>query len=279
MFRNIILALSALFAVPAMAATEDNTVVLSDDNTAVLNWVVTDQSVANVLTRINEISHNLSKSKPIYLVLDTPGGSVEAGNNLIDALRGIPQEVKTISLFSASMGFQIAQNLGERLVTPNSVMMSHQAYGGEEGTIPGSLNVRLGMWMGILDNLDTIAAKRLKLSKSEYRQKIQNEYWVYGENNLKEHTADRSVTVTCDESLKGTSYQTVYTFFGPVGLERANCPMVRGIISVNFAEDESTRMRAFDFEQFKQAVFTLNNNKLEFLRDFITTGKFISVGF
>lgn len=275
MLKKLFLSLVTLVSVQAIAQDK---LVLNSENTVVLNWVVTDQSVAQLTQQIFAISQSLPKSKPIYLVLDTPGGSVQAGNALIDGLKGIPQEVKTVNLFSASMGFQIAQNLGERLVTTNSTMMSHLAAGGIEGTIPGSLNARLEYWSSISEKLDVQAAKRLHLSKAEYAAKIQNEYWVYGEDNVTQKLADRLVTVSCDDTMNGVTTSKVETMFGMVDVDRAKCPMARGILSARVSKEEFLGS-PYDAATFVKALFLLVNDKAEFTRQYIINGKFQNAGF
>lgn len=277
MLKKLVLGLFGITMV-SFAAEDSSKVTLSTENSVVLNWVVTDQSAAELANKVLQVSQSLPKSKPIYLVLDTPGGSIAAGTSLIDALKAVPQEIKTVNLFSASMGFQIAQNLGERLVTTNSIMMSHLAAGGIEGTIPGSLDSRLSLWTSIVSDLDSQAASRMKLSKGNYRTKIENEYWVYGGSNVSEHTADRLVTVGCDESLKGTEISEVATAFGPVQVERAKCPMVRGILSAKMA-GEGIYPVSQDMNEFKKALYLLLNDKTAFTHEFITSGKFQRLGF
>lgn len=272
MLKHVLTSLLGLFSIAALAQDK---IKLTQENTVVLNWVVEDQSIAKLTQQIFELSAELPKDKPIYLVLDTPGGSVPAGTNFIDSVKGVPQEIKTISLFAASMGFQIAENLGERLVTDNSTMMSHLAAGGLEGTIPGSVNTRLAFWEGIIGQLDSNAAKRLKLSESAYMRKIQNEYWVHGSDNVKQGLADRVVVLSCDKSLNGTTTEEIPTIFGTVVVERARCPLVRGVISAKVAGQAS---RLEESNAYKAFLLFLND-KSGFTEQFIVTGKFGSLGF
>jgi len=119
------------------------TITLESKNIVVFRGPVTEKSASEVQTKILEMSHRLGKNKVIYLVLNTPGGSVGAGLDLIDFLRAIPQKVHTITLFAASMGFQFAQNMDKRYITPNGTLMSHRArLGGLGGQLDGELESR-----------------------------------------------------------------------------------------------------------------------------------------
>jgi ATP-dependent protease ClpP protease subunit len=56
-------------------------------------------------------NQRFSSNEPIYLFLNTPGGSIQTGLEIIESLKGLDRPVSTVTLFAASMGFQIAQNL------------------------------------------------------------------------------------------------------------------------------------------------------------------------
>ena len=72
-------------------------------------------------------------SKPIYLYINSPGGSVTAGLALYDTMQYVKSEVVTICVgLAASMGaFLLAAGTkGKRLALPHSRIMIHQPLGG-----------------------------------------------------------------------------------------------------------------------------------------------------
>lgn len=260
----------------AVGVTKSNNVItLSERNTVVLNWVVTSQSTAKAAQELLNKSRNLDPKDKMYLVLDTPGGSVDAGINFVQVVKGLPQQVDTVSLFAASMGFHIVQNLGNRYVAPNGILMSHRASGGVEGTIPGSINTTLQMWMDILQQLDGQAADRMGLTTKTYSNLIQDEYWTYGITAVRDGAADQVVQLKCDASLSGTTQVSVETLFGTYNLTYSKCPLVRGILDVKrgfYGEvppQEIEFMKALD--QF--------NNKALFYKNYIKTNKYEALGF
>ncbi len=75
-------------------------------------------------------------NKPIYLYINSPGGSVTAGMAIYDTMQYIKSEVVTICVgLAASMGsFLLAAGTkGKRLALPHSRIMIHQPMGGTRG--------------------------------------------------------------------------------------------------------------------------------------------------
>ncbi|MGK7878208.1 MAG: ATP-dependent Clp protease proteolytic subunit [Xenococcaceae cyanobacterium] len=74
--------------------------------------------------------------KPIYLYINSPGGSVTAGMAIYDTMQHIKSEVVTICVgLAASMGAFLlaAGSKGKRLALPHSRIMIHQPLGGVQG--------------------------------------------------------------------------------------------------------------------------------------------------
>ena len=72
-------------------------------------------------------------SKPIYLYINSPGGSVTAGLAIYDTIKYVKSEVVTICVgLAASMGaFLLAAGTkGKRVALPHSRIMIHQPLGG-----------------------------------------------------------------------------------------------------------------------------------------------------
>jgi len=72
-------------------------------------------------------------SKPIYLYINSPGGSVTAGLAIYDTIQYVKSEVVTICVgLAASMGaFLLAAGTkGKRVALPHSRIMIHQPLGG-----------------------------------------------------------------------------------------------------------------------------------------------------
>lgn len=212
------------------------------------------------MAKIEELRQNLSDKEPIYLVLDTPGGSVIAGMDLIDYMKSLPNKVQTITLFAASMGFQIVQNMDTRYISETGTLMSHRASGGLEGQFDGEIETQYKMIKRKIDYLDTIASKRMGKSLTDYKAMIKDEYWVSGFDAVDEKAADEKVNIRCGKSLSGTETVEVQVLFFSLDVEFSKCPLLRGPLKVNKAKvpeqsvDEVTRIFDLGYKNHREFI-------------------------
>ena len=90
-------------------------------------------AVANALVAQMLYLDSEDNSKPIYLYINSPGGSVTAGLAIYDTIQYVKSEVVTICVgLAASMGAFLlgAGTKGKRLALPHSRIMIHQPLGG-----------------------------------------------------------------------------------------------------------------------------------------------------
>src|ERR1043166_5876308 len=88
---------------------DPNQIVLTKDNTVALSGEISDESAAKVVIKARELDTQLPSGYPIYLVISSPGGSIDAGLEMIDNLKTLKRPVHTVTLFGASMAFQTVQ--------------------------------------------------------------------------------------------------------------------------------------------------------------------------
>lgn len=92
--------------------------------------------LANQVIAIMLYLDSEDNSKPIYLYINSPGGSVTAGLAIYDTIQHIKSEVVTICVgLAASMGAFLlsAGAKGKRLALPHARIMIHQPLGGIQG--------------------------------------------------------------------------------------------------------------------------------------------------
>jgi ATP-dependent Clp protease protease subunit len=210
--------------------------VLTEENSVVFNQAVSEEFVSK---KTLELLIKSSKTSPIYLVLDTPGGSVVSGLRFIDVIKSLKIPVHTVTLFAASMGYQIVQELGTRYITPSGTLMSHRgAVSGIGGQIPGELNSRLNFIASMLSGMSDRASKRVGVTKEQYDASIINELWSFGQQAVDTNQADEIINVTCDSSLIRETYeQEVFTIFGAAVLKFSKCPLISSPIGMEFKKE------------------------------------------
>ena len=257
------LALLFLVIVPIRAAShsdkDSDTLILSKENTLVLNSVIDGDSVPGIIiearkmdVRMSALKERVTGKKPIYLFLNTPGGDIQLGLEMIEALEGIGRPVHTITLFAASMGFQTAQNLGTRFILSNGVLMSHRAQGEFVGSFggqkPSQLDNRYALWLSRVDELDMVTVKRTNGKKTleSYRKQYADEMWLTGAQSVEEGYADKVVKVKCDVSMAGTTRHSADTIVGPVTYEIDNCPLNTSPINIQISIPTSKGTMASD---------------------------------
>lgn len=270
---NFVIALVALGALllPLSASktesTSSETVVLSSENVIVLNTQVDGESTSAVISKAKELDSTLSssvshklglggESKPLYLFLNTPGGSIQSGLEMVEALRGLGRPVNTITLFAASMGFQLAQNLDTRYIIKNGVLMSHRAKGGFEGEFggqsPSQIESRYALWKSRLDEMDAQTAKRTNGKKTleEYQRQYASEMWLTGAQSVAQGYADKVIQVKCDKSLSGvTTKEALVMGLFKVSYDLDNCPINTSPMNIRmaFVTNRGGFMNAEDF--------------------------------
>jgi len=200
---------------------------LSKSNSLVFRGEVDGLSVSKAQQALLNLDKKLAKGLPIYLVLDTPGGDIMAGNQLIDTAKSINRPIHTITIFAASMGFNIVQRLNNRYILPSGTLMAHRArVGGVGGQIPGEFITAAATLYNLVLRMENQNASRLGINMDSYTSLVKDEYWVDGEDSVRQNAADSLAYITCDSSLSGSSKEIMNTFFGPIELEWSNCPAV-----------------------------------------------------
>jgi ATP-dependent Clp protease protease subunit len=242
----------------------EKVVTLTDRNVIVLNTQVDSESVAKVITEARKLDSTLlHRNEPIYLFMNTPGGSIQSGLELLEALKGLHRPVHTITLFAASMGFQLVQGLGDRLVLKNGVMMSHHASGqisGDFGGVSTQLDSRYKLWKDRIRELDeqTVKRTRGKQTYKSYTKEYDHEVWLTGTESVAEGYSDNIARVRCDSSLDGVNTQSVQIFGFTIQYDLDKCPLNTSPMNIRLANAQTVPLemaneaKARFLEQFEQ---------------------------
>lgn len=228
---------------------------LNSRNMITIRGPIKHESVSDFMNKVGKIDSN-----EIYIYISSPGGSVMEGMKIVDLIKSLEKsdrQVNCISDFSASMAFIILQSCQRRLATFSSVLMQHQMSLGLEGNIE-NVNTYLNFIKDIDIELNKLQADKIGMPQDEFKDKIENDWWIHGPDAKKKSVVDDIVLVKCHPELNG-KYETldVSTMFGPVQLKYTKCPLSRYPINVGF-DGDITKVNISKWLNYEQPIFQLN---------------------
>lgn len=230
------------------------TVQLNTDNTITFRGEVNETSVLKAQMELASlVAKRGKKDYTIYLVMDSPGGSISDGEDFIQFAKLVPN-LKTISIFAASMGSAIVEALpGQRLVAENGILMFHRARGGVEGQFEdGELEVRLEFYKKMVRSMEKRNADRMGLVLKDYKAKVKDELWLWSQESVTSGAADKVVSMSCSQGLiQSKDVITVFMFIFEIDLEFSKCPLIR--VGVAKAPEDKVTLKKMLAEAEKQS--------------------------
>lgn len=232
---SFLIAMSVAFAVSAKQIT------LNSKNTVTIREEISLESVSTAqLELAGLVSARGSANYTIYLVLDSPGGDIQAGLDFIEFAKGF-QNVETVTLFAASMASAIVEALpGKRNIIENGVLMFHRAKGGLSGQFEdGELESRLNFYKSMVRGMEQKNASRLKMSLSSYKSSVKDELWILGSDSIEKNAADEIVNVICTAEMINKKVEKRFrTLFFDVLVSFSECPLIKaGTVSIPAKQD------------------------------------------
>lgn len=193
-------------------------VVLTTTNFSALRDEVNVNTVNSLLQGIT----NSDPKKPFYLFLDSPGGSVIAGRQLVNYLTTTDRQIICIARTAISMAYVILQACPVRLVTNDAILMTHQIASGTQGSLR-EMQAAVTFTQKLADYYETLIANRMGLTLEYYRTRILPEWWMVGAaDSIGNKAADKEVSVSCTKEL-----EKAFKVFGDEGsqVKVSNCPI------------------------------------------------------
>lgn len=222
--------LALLFIALATGCANASELILKPENTITFRGIVTPRSMAELQKSILKMdAERKDKKQPIYLVLDSPGGSVDAGMHFIKAIAPHVENLQTVSLFAASMAAAIVEGLpGKRILAEGGTLMFHRAAGGIEGQMEtGELESRLQYYKSVVRSMEQKNADRMNMSLRLYKDLVKDEMWLFNREALSRSAVDEVASVKCSPELikkRVKSYITVIFFL--IEIEGSACPLI-----------------------------------------------------
>lgn len=166
-----------------------------------------------------EITEMAQSGKPIYLIINSPGGSVMDGNLIVSAIQSSPVPVYTICMqLCASMAAVIFETGTKRYMVDRSILMFHEAAGGLQGQF-NQMKSRLNVFDRLVNKSNHEIAKRVGIDPDVFISKLPSELWLDAEDAVKQNYADSLVNLKLsysnlaaspNEKFKGIFSQTEF---------------------------------------------------------------------
>ena len=131
----------------------------------------------------------------VVIEIDSPGGEVEAGWQLVRAIeRSAAHVVCVVDGEADSMAFVVLQACDERVITERSLLMAHEAAAGVRGQ-PDDIQNGLNHLRRINEQLVRFCARRMGMRWQRLSAMIAHgrELWLGPEEALRLHAVDRVV--------------------------------------------------------------------------------------
>lgn len=147
------------------------------------------RGVVKKLLELDSVSH-----EPIFLHIDSGGGSVEAGFILIDAIAALESPVYALVESKAySMAAIITVFCDKRYILPHATLMFHEVSYGTLGEDP-SIRSRIEFNTKYIDRLHHEIARRIGMSHDVYRARIRDGWWLLADEAKEAGVVDEVVT-------------------------------------------------------------------------------------
>lgn len=152
------------------------TISIKSSNTVFLDTEVNYSSVERVVSELKKLDGKVNG--PIYLLIDSPGGSIIDGAAILSQMEGMKTPVYTVCIrMCASMAAVIHQYGKKRLALDRSLLMFHPASGGVRGQIPNMLSL-LKMVQRYYGKMNTYIIKRSGIDANKFAQLTAYELWL-----------------------------------------------------------------------------------------------------
>jgi ATP-dependent protease ClpP protease subunit len=166
---------------------------LNTTNVITIRGVINDKLASDFVYELNK---NTNRNKYVYI--NSPGGSVDAGLKIVEEIQ--KNKLDCIAQKAYSMGFIILQSCRNRYITNYASVMQHQIsfrIGNEKKKIENYIDYI----NQIEERLINLQIKKIGIHKSKFLKHINDEWWIMGENILKENIADEMINVNCTSKL------------------------------------------------------------------------------
>ncbi|MEB3213093.1 MAG: ATP-dependent Clp protease proteolytic subunit [Leptolyngbyaceae bacterium] len=155
-----------------------------------------DDGMANAIVAYMLYLDSDDPGKPIYLYINSPGGSVTAGMAIYDTMQHIKSDVVTICVgLAASMGAFLltAGTKGKRLALPHARIMIHQPLGGTGRRQASDIEIEARQIIRIKRELNELMAHHTGKTVEQIEKDTDRDYFLSAEEAVEYGLIDRVI--------------------------------------------------------------------------------------
>ena len=152
---------------------------LLEDRIILLTGTIDDKMASSIVGQLLYLE-SIDNSADIYMYINSPGGSINAGMAIYDTMNFIKCDVSTIVIgMAASMAAFLlsAGTKGKRCSLPNSEIMIHQPLGGASGQAT-DIEIHARRIIEIKDKMNRILSERTGQDLEKVRQDTERDYFM-----------------------------------------------------------------------------------------------------
>ncbi|WOB43381.1 ATP-dependent Clp protease proteolytic subunit [Thermoleptolyngbya oregonensis NK1-22] len=156
-----------------------------------------DDGIANAIVAYMLYLDSDDNTKPIYLYINSPGGSVTAGMAIYDTMQHIKSEVVTICVgLAASMGAFLltAGAKGKRLALPHARIMIHQPLGGTGRRQATDIEIEARQILRVRQELNEMMALHTGKTVEQIEKDTDRDYFMSAQEAVEYGLIDRVIT-------------------------------------------------------------------------------------
>jgi len=257
MFKKLILGLSLL--VSSLISCDSKVVTLTGNNFVSLIGPVSRNSVDDLIKSFNSksILEYIQEEGKITLYINSPGGSVFAGNHLVQYIKTLQSQnisVDCVGQNFMSMGFVIMQSCSKRYAMFDSIGMQHQMSLGMKGNLE-NFKTHFNLIERVNNMLIDMEIKKIGISRADYLENILSDWWSYGIENVENNIVDELINVKCTSNVMIERLKKKESMFGfEFEIDMSKCPILNDI---KLSERNMTKY--YDFENYSINVKQILN--------------------
>ena len=176
----IALLMSLAFILPSVAEAKNvkeyRRINLPKDRTVLIKGRIASRMAEDIMRKIYALGQ--VNNKPIYYVINTNGGSLWAGDQIIRAMKSTKApSICVVDRAALSMGALIITHCDKVYIHSKATVLFHEGYTGTQGRLSEVFSY-INYEKKIFDQLNKETAKLLKMSTKQYVALQKDEWWL-----------------------------------------------------------------------------------------------------